>query len=79
MAATKWVKRFAMGLAILAVVPLAVAAHDRIEGKSCADIERNAQLAANDLPKFLHYQPTDGARYEGAIRRAMGPANIQPK
>jgi len=79
MAATKWVKRFAMGLVILAAVPLAVAAHDHFEGKSRAEMARDAELAANDLPRMLHYQPTDGARYEGRIRRAMDPANIQPK
>jgi len=79
MAATKWVKRLAMSLVVLAVVPLAVAAHGHFEGKSRAEIERDAELAANDLPRLLHYQPTDGARYEGRIRRALDPSNIQPK
>ncbi len=79
MAATKWVKRFAMGLVVLALVPLAVAAHGHFEGKSHAEMKRNAELAANDLPKLLHYHPTDGSRYEGGIRRAMDPANIQLK
>ncbi len=79
MAATKWVKRFAMSLVVLAVVPLAVAAHGHLQGKSRAEMTRDAELAANDLPKLLHYQPTDGSRYEGRIRHAMDPANIQPK
>jgi hypothetical protein len=79
MAATKWVKRFAMGLVVLAAVPLAVAAHDHFEVKSRAELARDAELAANDLPKLLHYRPTDGSRYEGRIRHAMDPSNIQPK
>ena len=79
MAATKWVKRFAMSLVVLAVVPLAVAAHGHIHGKSSAEIKREAELVANDMPRMLHYQPTDGSRYEGRIRHAMDLANIQPK
>jgi hypothetical protein len=33
--------------------------------------------AANDLPTFLHYHPTDGASRGGEMRRAMDLTHFQ--
>ncbi len=43
-----------------------------------AEMRRNLALMANDLPAFLHYQPTDGASRSGQVRRDMRLTEVDP-
>ncbi len=66
-------------VSVLALAPIGFAAHARIDHPGHNDWHRQSAVMANGIAGLLRYHPTDGANYSGAIRRAMDPANVQPR